>query len=582
MMANNFERIPDLDAYTWCDEHLNVIRKTTFSELADNARAIAYKLVHEHGLKKGDRALLVFIPEGYLEFVQAFIGCFLAGVVAVPVYPPMPSNLQEDVKRMTKIVEMCDAKVALTTAKFSNLMIAARVKLSFTVGFGFAWPSELTWISVDKAGHCPEHAPSIRALVENIKPEDLAFLQFTSGSTGFPKGVMVAHSCLNHNIACQIRAMSHNHSGDTVLVGWLPLFHDFGLIGGVICGTAIGSQLIGYSPLDFLKNPLSWLKALSKFKATHTGAPNFALARCVKEWHRLAPEKRPHIDLSSLASLNIGAEPIQEHVLAEFRNTFRPHGLQESALVPSYGLAEHVVFLATGHDVELDMMTAENKVVVAGKPQFGVEVKIVDHTTIMECPGGDTGEVWVNSPSVAKGYWNLPELSDKVFRAPLHGKKYLRTGDLGYIRNGHLYITGRLKDVIIICGANHYPQDIEQTVTEASGLVRPGRLAAFSLDEDQIGLVVEVMESKLAERDIQELFDCILSSVQRNHRLSISRIKLVQPRYESLCCTHSCVTKQNTECSLLNTYDSAHCTPFSFEFYSCDCWKAHTSKQVIP
>ncbi|GMH32960.1 hypothetical protein BSKO_00794 [Bryopsis sp. KO-2023] len=536
MVMKNGKEMADNPGFLWLDDSLREKQKYTYGEVAEGARAVAHTLTTVNGLKKGDRALLVFIPDGSRDFIIAFFGCLLAGVIAVPVYPPNPASLVQDLERMTKIVEMAGVKVALTTSKFKNLMVVARMKLAFTTGFQYSWPAKLPWQAVDGIGACPPAARTMDEWLAQVRPEDLAFLQFTSGSTGFPKGVMVSHNCLSHNISCQRSTLRRTLKGTVRMCGWLPLYHDFGLIGGVICGSALGATMIGFSPITFLKDPLSWLIVLSKYKVHNTGAPNFALARCIREWNKLPPEKRPQLDLSNLLSLNIGAEPIQERVLRQFASTFACVGLHPKALNPSYGLAEHVVFLCTSLGVSEKQKVDENGVVVGGKVEFGIDVRIVDHKTLRECPNGVAGEIWVCSPSVADGYWNLPDLSREVFRAKLDGKEFLRTGDLGYMQEDRLYVTGRLKDVIIVGGANYYPQDIEQTVFDTSDMIRPGRVAAFSLGDgnselnDRVGLVVEIRDENMRPDMCQDMFQKITNAVRLNHGLSVSRIKLIKPR----------------------------------------------------
>lgn len=519
----------------WLDDNLKESSVTTYGELADFAHSVAYELRTTLGLRKGDRILLLFLPDSGKHFIPTFMGCLLAGVVPVPLYPPSPSNLNLDLERMSKIAEASGATHALTTTKLKHFLLAARMKLAFSHGFQSTWPAQITWTPVDKFRKSPpDDAKSINEFLGGVGPNDLAFLQFTSGSTGFPKGVMVGHSCLNHNISCSRRVVDYGGKPqDMVFVGWLPLYHDFGLICGVILGASNGALTIGQSPLTFLKKPLSWLEVISTYKGTHTGGPNFALARCVKAWRALPKDKRPDLDLRSVQSISVGGEPVQKNVIFDFRTVFGEFGLNQSAVQPCYGLAEHVVFLSSSRSVRDEDLLDDQSVVVSGRMRFGIDVRIVDPKTSIEHSAGEIGEIWVSSPSVCRGYWGLEEMSKEVFEAPLNGRKYLRTGDLGYLRNGLLYVTGRLKDVIIVGGCNHYPQDIEETVIETIPLARAGRVAAFSIEDDRVGIVVEVREDKPTPEACQEIFQKIVSAVRMQHRLTVSRIKLIKARQVS-------------------------------------------------
>lgn len=532
LIIKNARKTPHKLSLVWLDGDLRETEKYTYKELEERVHAVAHMVTIGHGLSRGDRALLVFLPDASGAFITSFLGCLLAGVIPVPIYPPSPATLAQDLERMSKIVDAAGPKIALTTSKFKRLMIAARMKMALSHGFQYSWPSSLPWPAVDNVTSLPAGAKCVDEYLKEIHPGEIAFLQFTSGSTGFPKGVVVSHSNLNHNIACQIKLLaSKSKPCDLVMVGWLPLYHDFGLISGAVFGSASGGLLVGQSPLTFLRKPLSWLEAISKYRGTHTGAPNFALARCVKTWKNLAPRSRPKLDLQSLEGLSIGAEPIQSSVLKDFAIIFQEHGLGKDTLQPCYGLAEHVVFLTSSARTKLEDQVSEDGFVISGVVQYGIDVRIINHHTLKECAPGMDGEIWVSSPSVCQGYWNMPELSKEVFKVPFGDRNYLRTGDLGRVVRGILYVTGRLKDVIIVGGENHYPQDIEQTVLSTHPLVRPGRVAAFTLGDDRIGLVVELNIEKPEPSLCDEIFQRIIREVRNAHKLTVSRIKLIKPRY---------------------------------------------------
>ena len=556
MIVRQAMEVPDKVAVNWLNEELKECDVFSFKEMLSTASAIAKMLTTEMGLKHGDRVLLVFMPDVARPFVCSFMGCWLAGVICVPVYPPRPNTMAEDMARLSKIVEITNLKVALTTTKLNRLLWLARMKLAMT-NFSYSWP-QLTWACVETLQ--PFWDPIlIESMVEKIQPQDLAFLQFTSGSTSFPKGVMVSHANLKANIDIQMKSLENRYVDlrDMVMVGWLPWYHDFGLIAGMLMGCAIGSTIVAFSPLAFLAKPLSWLIAITKYRGTATGVPNFALARCSRDWKRLSEDKRPNLDLSSLQEIIIGAEPIQSHVLTEFAEVFRSVGLDPKCLTPSYGLAEHVLVVSNMYDLDLDRIADGHNVVNCGYPGYGVDVKIVDHKTLVECLPETVGEIWVSSKSTAEGYWGLPDVTKEVFKAQLNGKTYLRTGDLGYMKDGAIFVNGRLKDVIIVGGHNIYPQDVEQSIVEGNDEVRPGRLVVVSLaDEldaadDHVGVVAEIRDANTDIESCRKLHARIAMIVRKHHGLTATKIALIKPRTLPRT-TSGKVQRQGSKKGLLN------------------------------
>ncbi len=444
----------------------------TYQDLDRQARAIAARL-QELDLV-GERALLLY-PAG-LDFIAAFFGCLYAGVVAVPAYPPRRNR---SLSRIQAIADDAQARIALTT--FS---VWERVQpvLNQTPDL-----TKIEWLCTDKLPADLQnqwHAPDVHG-------DTLAFLQYTSGSTGVPKGVMLTHANLMHNSASIAYAFEHTRSGNGVF--WLPSYHDMGLIGGILQPLYIGQPNVLMSPVAFLQKPYRWLKAISRYRATIGGGPNFAYDLCVR---KITPEQRATLDLSSWNLAFNGAEPVRAETLDAFATAFEPAGFRRTAFYPCYGMAEVTLIVSGGFKAALpvvrtfDAEALENNQVVdaladeeGARELVGSGGKLLDQRIIIAHPENLTtmppdqvGEVWVSGPSVAQGYWNREEETERTFHAYLQDTgegPFLRTGDLGFIQDGELFITGRLKDLIIIRGLNHYPQDIESTAERCHARLRP-------------------------------------------------------------------------------------------------------------
>ena len=465
----------------------------TYGELAEKATAIASVLSCETAV--GDRVLLLHPPG--VDYVASFLGCLLAGVVAVPAYPPNPSHLQRSLPRLRKIV--VDAEAAVT---LSNAATLEKLK---PISFLASEFRRLKWIATDEIQDNQVHwSPPV------LRPVDIAFLQYTSGSTSAPKGVMVSHRNLIAN--CELMRSDLGLTEDSVAVNWLPPYHDMGLIGAILCPLYTGFSAVLMAPASFLFRPLTWLEAATRYRATLVGAPNFAYELCVR---KISPDDRRFLDLSSLAIAVSAAEPVRAETIELFSEGFAPSGFRREAFTPGYGLAESTLtvsftgLLAGPRILSLDASELQRgrtryatlqdhaiRLVSAGQPRTGV--KIVHPETLSPVDEGDVGEIWVTGPSVAQGYWGKRELTDSVFVTESDGttdERFLRTGDLGFIRDGHLFCTGRIKDLIIVHGKNHYPQDIEKTVLDAHPALRLGSCAAFAFDQagtESVGVAVEV------------------------------------------------------------------------------------------
>ena len=480
----------------------------TYADLDRRARHIAAVL--RKTTAHGDRVLLLYPPS--LEYVCAFFGCLYAGVIAVPAYPPDPARLERTLPRLQAIVDDARASVVLTTAQ-----ILAMTPYVFPLVPALA---KLRWTATDEAVTDDTLAPSV-----DLDGQTLAFLQYTSGSTGDPKGVMLTHGNLMHQAALIRRGFAMNER--SIGMGWLPLYHDMGLLGNVLVPLFTGIPCVLMSPIDFLRRPLRWLQAITRYRATTSGGPNFAYDLCV---HKISDEERATLDLSSWTLAFNGAEPIRAETLDRFAAAFASCGFDRRAFYPCYGLAEASLMVSGGpHSTGASVLRVDkaalqaDRVVVAdggagadqiadtqllvasGVPCEGQDVAIVDGKNARRCALGEVGEVWVAGPSVAQGYWGKSADTDEIFgrRLPGEDAAFLRTGDLGFIHDGKLFISGREKDVIVTRGANHYPQDLERTVERCHSALRPGCGAAFTIEHagaERLVLVHELDRRYAADR----------------------------------------------------------------------------------
>jgi acyl-CoA synthetase (AMP-forming)/AMP-acid ligase II/acyl carrier protein len=518
-------------AYVFLDDR-GEASQITYAQLDERARAIAARLQSQFA--PGDRALLVY-PAG-LEFITAFCGCLYAGVVPVPATYPKPKR---PMPRLNRIALDCTARVALSTAP--TLATLDPEVLS-------ADAATNQWIATDEI----DDRWAGKWRLPQIAETDIAFLQYTSGSTSDPKGVMVSHANLLNNLECIRQAFGIaevEYHADATGVFWLPAYHDMGLIGGILTPLYMGGRSVLMSPTSFLQRPLRWLEAIDEYQASISGAPNFAYEYCVR---RTTAEGRAELDLSHWRLAFCGAEPIRAETLGHFADAFGPAGFRADAFYPCYGLAE-TTLLAAGPDYRNEPRVlavnraalADHRVVPAaatepaeltqrlvscGQAMSEHEIAIVDPLAGTPCRSGSVGEILIQGPSVAQGYWNRPEETEQTFGATVAGQsgRFLRTGDLGFFRDGDLFVTGRLKDVIIIRGRNHYPQDIEQTAEQAHPAVLPG--AAFALtenDEEQL-VVVHQLDRQYRDADHDAIVRAIRRSIVEGHELDPYAIVLIR------------------------------------------------------
>jgi len=483
------------------DGHGNPRETYTYQSFAARTHFLAEYIREETALHRGDRVALVYPPG--LEMVAAFIACARIGVIPVPV-PPATSAGEGGTSRLRSVILDSQAALALTDSSLAPAP-GGPDKVGSQGGEGNP-PDALgiNWLATDLLQGVARHTTI-------DSPAQTLFLQYTSGSTGAPKGVVVSHENVIHNCHATI---DHQAIG----VSWLPQFHDMGLIGYYLFQVVTGGTTYGFSPLDFLRRPVLWLETISRYKATYTSSPNFGFEYC------LSPERVPDaalegLDLSSVQVCMNAAEPVRPSTYRSFLERFAPYGLRPEAHVAAYGLAENTLAVANAgrRSVKIDRKSLYARTVVVagedtppdqkleliscGKPLDGIQVRIVDPDTGTAAGGSGIGEIWVAGESTCGGYWNQPELSEQVFSNSIkndfsEGHSYLRTGDLGFLQEEELFICGRLKDIIILRGQNYYPEDLEAAVERSSGKIQIGSVAAFrGHDEEERLIVVAGLES---------------------------------------------------------------------------------------
>jgi acyl-CoA synthetase (AMP-forming)/AMP-acid ligase II len=494
-------------AFVFLDRRGKEQDRLTWGELDARARGIAGALRERSGA--GARVLLAYPPG--LELLAGFFGCLYSRMPAVPVALP---HGERGRARFLAITRDAAPAVVLTSTESSDELLAQLA----SGGLG-----ALDLLATDGPGPAgPWDGPA-------PADGDLAFLQYTSGSTSSPRGVMVSHGNLRHNSAGL--ADRFEHAADSVMVTWLPTFHDMGLIYAVLEPVFGGFPCVMMSPATFLRRPLTWLEAISRYGGTHSAAPNFGYELCVR---RIPPEQRSGLALGRWKVALNGSEPVRSETLDRFSEAFREAGFRREAFNPSYGLAEATVMVSgrpVGEPPRIGRLGGR-PIAGVGRPGLATGVTIVDPDRRQPCGDGEVGEIWVSGPAVAQGYWNRPDETGETFRAELGSGQgpFLRTGDLGFVAAGELYVTGRLKDLLIIAGRNHYPQDIEQTVEHCHPAVRPGSVAAFSIDgaSEELLVVVAAVEP-LPPGEALEVEGAIRQAVSEQHELRVHRVELVPP-----------------------------------------------------
>lgn len=499
----------------------------TYRELDVKARAIAATLCG-HGAA-GERVLVLCRPG--LDHIAGYFGCLYAGAIAVPVHERLAP-------RLSAVVPDADALFALGISATHDQITGALN----AVGEG----RNLQWLLTDEVDD--DDARDWRA--PSIEPQTIAMVQYTSGSTAAPKGVMVSHGNLVHNLA----AIRDAWRGGNPAVGvfWLPSHHDMGLIGANLSMLDIGCTTHLMSPTAFIQRPMRWLEAISRHRATYTVAPNFAYDACVQ---RSTPEERAALDLSSLTTVMNGAEPVRATTMRDFSEAFAPAGFRTEAFMPVYGLAEATLMVSGGSDAALPTIVhvdrhalgegrvvdatagsdAAMEVVGCGRPRHGQRVAVVDPVTRRACGEDEAGEIWISGFSVAQGFWRRPEQTKQAFDAFVADTSqgpFLRTGDLGFLRAGEVFITGRCTDLVVIAGANYYPNDIEDVAQGCDPALVVGRGAAFAITpglgaREQLVVVQEVDRQRITDAALEELPTAIRAAITRHCALAPHSVLLV-------------------------------------------------------
>jgi acyl-CoA synthetase (AMP-forming)/AMP-acid ligase II len=538
---------PDRLAFMYLTEGDTTEVNLTYAELDEQARVIG-AMLRSIGAE-GERILLLYPPG--LSYIVAFFGCLYAGAIAIPGYPP---RFHRSLDRLLSIAADAQATIALTTSSF-----LAKTKQWFTWTPGLA---NLQWRSTDQL----DRHLATTWMPPEVTSQTLALLQYTSGSTHLPKGVMLSHHNLLHNAQQTKNVLEH--SAHNLGVGWLPLHHDMGLIGSVLQPLYAGFPCILMSPMSFLQRPIRWLEAISTYRATTSGGPNFAYDLCVR---KITLDQRASLDLSCWDLAVNGAEPVRHTTIDQFVAAFEPHGFRREAFYPCYGLAEATLMSSGGkkaaspvirniqkvaleqHQIAIPCIgtTGAQALVGCGKSLKDQSILIVDPDNLTPCAPNQIGEIWISGPSVAHGYWNQPKETEETFRAYLATGRgpYLRTGDLGFLNHGELFITSRLKDVIIIRARTHHPQDIEATVEQSHAVLRPRCVAAFAVEiegEDRLVVVQEVerrMYQKLEDNvhskgqgaghpprhlDVEMVIGNICQTVAERHDVQVSAVLLLR------------------------------------------------------
>jgi len=502
------------DAWTWRD-------------VRDRARGVARELA-AHGVAGGARVLLAY-PAG-LEFVAAFLGCLYAAAVPVPASPP---RRREALSRWDQISADADISAVLCAE-------AVRDRLG-TAGEGDGRHPCIVSAAADPAR--PYRPRADDPPPPSPAAGDVAFLQYTSGSTSAPKGVVVTHGMLSANLE-QIRR-AFDFRPDDRIVGWLPQYHDMGLIGGVLTPVHIGAPNAMMSPAAFLRDPIRYLELAGELRATVIGGPNFGFDLCVRH---ATPEALERVDLSAVRCVFSGAETIRVETLRRFHETFAGRGFAWRMWAGCYGMAEATLCVSVTPmadplrliEVEAAPLAAHAvapgagvELAESGALADGLEAAIVALDAARRLPPDRVGEIWLRGPNVAAGYWRKPEINAAVFDRRLDGEGgWMRTGDLGAIVDGRIYVTGRVKEIIVVRGRNHYPHDIEATAAAAHPDVMPGRVAAFPLTDgadDGVGLVCELERRACHAARAEPVFAAIRAAVAEGHGLAPRAIALVRP-----------------------------------------------------
>ncbi|MDN0196800.1 fatty acyl-AMP ligase [Streptomyces sp. S.PNR 29] len=542
-MAEAAAARPGETAFTFVDYSTDmggVTRTLTWTQLESRVRQAAAGLRHAGAV--GERVAVV-APQG-LDYIVAFLAAACAGCVAVPLFPP---SLPGHDDKLVAVLQDAAPMLAVTTEEQQ----ASFTEFCATRGLSCG-PRVITERQLREMAEKPDEP----ARPWHPRPQDVAYLQYTSGSTRTPSGVEITHANVCANARQALEAYDIR-TGRNCTVGWLPLYHDMGLVLAVAMPVVGQVPSVLMDPLAFIQQPARWLRLLTRHPGALTAAPNFAYDYCVR---RVQGEERAELSLGSVTAMVNGSEPVGARTLERFQAAFAPVGMVRTIMRPSYGLAEATVFvcaspageeptvtsfdrdalgLGVARVVEPDDGGAVAELVACGRPA-GQEIAVVDPLTGRLLEDGRVGEIWLRGPNIGRGYWGRPEQSEATFRATLHGDDpgdpahhWLRTGDLGAWHDKQLYVTGRLKDLVIIDGVNHYPHDIEATVQDAHPAIRAHHIAAFSVDADGEERLVVVAEHHRDVTDpgglVEEVKRAVCAAVATGHGVSVHDFVLAPP-----------------------------------------------------
>lgn len=518
---------PEKTAFTYLPDGEEEGEKRSFRELDRRARAIAHRLL---SMGLAGRPVLLLVPD-LLKFIDAFMGSCYAGAVPVAAVVPRPNRPLDPIRAIGR-----DAEVGAVILPSSEL---AYLKTELAADF-----NDVPWILLDEIDYTTNEPRR-----STVRPDDLAFLQYTSGSTGTPKGVVVQHQQLVHNEMVIAKSMALN--ADSVQASWLPLFHDMGLIGSILQPVYSGFHCVVLPPVAFIQKPMRWLHAISKYRATLAGAPNFAYDLCVA---KSTPEQREQLDLSDWKVAYSGSEPVRAETVRRFTSAFVPARLNFGSFYPCYGMAECTLFTAgitqgcgpkiirveseallAGKIILSEKMESGTDLVGCGAPGQEMEIAIVDPDTRERLPDNVVGEIWISGPSVAAGYYRKPELTSEIFEATCAdggAKRFLRSGDLGFLHEDQVFITGRIKDVIIVRGRNHYPQDLELTVQRSSPMFTSCFGAAVPIEKqghNGIAIIQEVTREAWWSAKPEELAATVREAIASAHGLLVTDVVFIKP-----------------------------------------------------
>ena len=527
---------PNQVAYVGLENGETESGRLTYLALDQQARAIALQLQSLGA--SGSRVLLTYPLSDGLAFVAGFFGCLYAGAVAVTAWPPLNESLLSELQY--KAVD-AEVQFALSTQSMLNQAREA---------FVTAQPLDsVHWIATDRVTSEIDEEQIAQWQAPKIDPKTLAYLQYTSGSTGLPKGAMISHGNVLDNLGLIYKTCEY--TARDIGVCWLPLYHDMGLVGAVIQPVYAGGPVVMMSPVDFILKPIRWLQAITRYRATTSGGPNFAYDLCIR---KITPAQKAQLNLSSWAIAANGAEPVLADTLDRFATAFESVGFKREAFCPAYGMAETTVMISLNdrktpppvkeiaseslirNKIEPVKETSEARMVVGcGLVDEAHPVAIVDPDTLERCKENEVGEIWVAGPSVAQGYWNRIEETEQTFNAHIADTgegPFLRTGDMGFLDGDELFVTGRIKDVIILWGNNHYPHFLEATVEKSHPALRPAGGAVFGIEvdgEERLVVVQEIDSRALKSLDAEEVIGAIRQGLGIHHMLEPHAIALLRP-----------------------------------------------------